>query len=129
MEVRRQGFLRKDGRQDDGAEGLSDAASIRIAAPGRARPRAPAGARRAWLHRAPLRAAAGIGLRAPHVAQVRAERPRVAWLEVHSENYYADGGPALAALDASAATIRSRCTASACRSARPIRSTTSISAS
>jgi hypothetical protein len=34
-----------------------------------------------------------------NVAQVRAERPRVAWLEVHSENYYADGGPALAALD------------------------------
>jgi uncharacterized protein (UPF0276 family) len=47
----------------------------------------------------PLRANAGIGLRAPHVAQVRAERPRVAWFEVHSENYYADGGPALAALD------------------------------
>lgn len=48
---------------------------------------------------APLPAAAGIGLRAPHVAQVDAERPRVAWLEVHSENYYADGGPALAALE------------------------------
>jgi uncharacterized protein (UPF0276 family) len=47
---------------------------------------------------APL-AAAGIGLRAPHVAHVRTERPNVAWLEVHSENYYADGGPALAALD------------------------------
>ena len=46
-----------------------------------------------------LPAAAGIGLRAPHVAQVEAERPRVAWFEVHSENYYADGGPALAALD------------------------------
>jgi uncharacterized protein (UPF0276 family) len=46
-----------------------------------------------------LRPAAGVGLRAPHVAQVDAERPRVAWFEVHSENYYADGGPALAALD------------------------------
>jgi uncharacterized protein (UPF0276 family) len=44
-------------------------------------------------------AAAGVGLRAPHVQQVLAERPRVAWLEVHSENYYVDGGPALAALD------------------------------
>jgi len=42
---------------------------------------------------------AGIGLRAPHIAQVLAERPPVAWFEVHSENYYADGGPALAALD------------------------------
>jgi len=47
----------------------------------------------------PLPPAAGIGLRAPHVAQVDAERPPVAWVEVHSENYYVDGGPALAALD------------------------------
>ena len=43
--------------------------------------------------------AAGIGLRAPHVAQIIAERPPVPWFEVHSENYFADGGPALAALD------------------------------
>jgi uncharacterized protein (UPF0276 family) len=43
---------------------------------------------------------AGIGLRAPHVRQVREERPAVPWLEVHSENYFADGGPALAALTA-----------------------------
>jgi len=43
---------------------------------------------------------AGIGLRAPHVAQVREERPPVGWFEVHSENYFLDGGPALAALDA-----------------------------
>ena len=43
--------------------------------------------------------AAGIGLRAPHVGEVLRERPPVAWFEVHSENYYADGGPALAALD------------------------------
>ncbi len=40
----------------------------------------------------------GIGLRAPHVAHVLEARPPVAWLEVHSENYFADGGPALAAL-------------------------------
>jgi uncharacterized protein (UPF0276 family) len=33
------------------------------------------------------------------VRQVQVERPRIAWFEVHSENYYADGGPALAALD------------------------------
>jgi uncharacterized protein len=43
---------------------------------------------------------AGIGLRTPHVAQVRDERPAVGWFEVHSENYFVDGGPALAALDA-----------------------------
>ncbi len=40
----------------------------------------------------------GIGLRSPHVRQVQDERPAVPWLEVHSENYYVDGGPALAAL-------------------------------
>ena len=46
----------------------------------------------------PLPRAAGIGLRAPHVAEVLAARPAVAWLEVHSENYFCDGGPALAQL-------------------------------
>jgi uncharacterized protein len=50
------------------------------------------------LHSTRLPAAAGIGLRAPHVAQICDQRPPVAWLEVHSENYYADGGSALAAL-------------------------------
>ena len=42
---------------------------------------------------------AGIGLRAPHVARVLSERPPLGWLEVHSENYFIDGGPALAALE------------------------------
>lgn len=46
----------------------------------------------------PLRA--GIGLRAPHVRQVLDETPQVAWFEVHSENFFADGGPALEALSA-----------------------------
>jgi len=46
-----------------------------------------------------LRAKAGVGLRAPHVRDVLAERPLVEWFEVHSENYYADGGPALTALE------------------------------
>ena len=46
-----------------------------------------------------LPSAAGIGLRAPHVAHVLATRPDVAWFEVHSENYFADGGATLAALD------------------------------
>src|SRR5438552_8104504 len=41
---------------------------------------------------------AGIGLRAPHVSEVLAQRPDVPFFEVHSENYYLDGGPALAAL-------------------------------
>jgi uncharacterized protein (UPF0276 family) len=47
-----------------------------------------------------LPAVAGIGLRAPHVAEVRDSRPPIGWLEVHSENYFVDGGPALAALEA-----------------------------
>ena len=39
--------------------------------------------------------AAGIGLRAPHHAQVLAERPAVAWWEVHSENFFSAGGAPL----------------------------------
>ncbi len=40
----------------------------------------------------------GIGLRAAHQQQFIRERPDIAWLEVHSENYFGDG-PALAALE------------------------------
>src|SRR6266550_1894268 len=47
-----------------------------------------------------LPVSAGIGVRSPHVARVRAERPPLGWLEVHSENYFVDGGPAIAALEA-----------------------------
>ena len=39
--------------------------------------------------------AAGIGLRAVHHEELLAERPRVGWLEAHSENYFADGGAQL----------------------------------
>ena len=42
--------------------------------------------------------AAGIGLRSPHVGEILARRPPIPWLEVHSENYFVDGGPALASL-------------------------------
>jgi uncharacterized protein (UPF0276 family) len=45
-----------------------------------------------------LAAAAGIGLRSPHMRHVRTEQPPVPWFEVHSENFFADGGPAIAAL-------------------------------
>jgi uncharacterized protein len=40
----------------------------------------------------------GIGLRAPHVAEVMATRPAVAFFEVHTENYLG-GGPAVATLE------------------------------
>jgi uncharacterized protein (UPF0276 family) len=43
---------------------------------------------------------AGIGLRHPHYVQVVEERPAVGFVEVHSENFYADGGAALAVLEA-----------------------------
>jgi len=48
----------------------------------------------------PIPAAAGIGLRAPHMRQVLEPRPAVPWFEVHSENYFASGGRAVAELDA-----------------------------
>ena len=41
----------------------------------------------------------GVGLRAPHVAEIIATPPPVGWLEVHVENYLG-GGPAPRALDA-----------------------------
>ena len=40
----------------------------------------------------------GVGLRASHQQQFISERPDVAWLEVHSENYFGDG-PALTLLE------------------------------
>ena len=42
----------------------------------------------------PIPARAGIGLRAPHHREVLDTHPAVAWFEVHSENFFADGGPA-----------------------------------
>lgn len=47
-----------------------------------------------------LPAQAGIGLRAPHYGEVLAGRADVAWLEVHSENFFVSGGAALRVLDA-----------------------------
>ncbi|UTY55945.1 DUF692 family multinuclear iron-containing protein [Massilia sp. erpn] len=35
---------------------------------------------------------AGVGLRAPHYRQFLEQRPRIAWLEVHTENYLDQGG-------------------------------------
>jgi uncharacterized protein len=46
----------------------------------------------------PIPARAGIGLRSVHHAALAAERPPVGWIEAHTENYFHDGGPAVAAL-------------------------------
>ena len=43
-------------------------------------------------------ATVGIGLRQPHYAPVLDDRPALAFVEVHSENFFADGGAALAVL-------------------------------
>lgn len=41
----------------------------------------------------PIPAKTGIGLRAQHYLDVLNTKPGVGWLEVHSENYFAEGGP------------------------------------
>ena len=51
-----------------------------------------------WTKRNSIPAQAGIGLRFPHHQAVVDERPDVAWLEVHTENYMGGGTP-LAYLD------------------------------
>ncbi len=48
---------------------------------------------------AEIPAAAGLGLRAPHIAEVLSTRPAIAWFEVHAENYMG-GGVALRRLEA-----------------------------
>ncbi|MCB1920759.1 MAG: DUF692 domain-containing protein [Candidatus Competibacteraceae bacterium] len=50
-------------------------------------------------NRATLPVQAGIGLRHPHLPTFLAAPQPAAWLEVHSENYLAPGGPRVAALE------------------------------
>lgn len=45
-------------------------------------------------------AAVGIGWRQPHYAELLDRRPALGFLEVHAENFFADGGASLAVLDA-----------------------------
>ena len=49
--------------------------------------------------RAPDPRKAGIGLRTAHFEALARSRPALSFLEVHSENYFADGGPSLAWLE------------------------------
>lgn len=48
---------------------------------------------------APIPARAGIGLRSAHHEHAASGQIDVAWLEVHTENYFHDGGPQLRALE------------------------------
>ncbi len=43
----------------------------------------------------PIPASVGIGLRAPHYRELLDSLPPIGWFEVHSENYFGDGGQAL----------------------------------
>lgn len=56
----------------------------------------PGGSR---LPGATIPARAGIGLRSQHHEHAAAGLPAVAWLEVHTENYFHDGGPQVRALE------------------------------
>ena len=48
-------------------------------------------------HAGSVSARIGVGLRAPHMAEVLASRPAIGWFEVHAENYMGNG-PQLEAL-------------------------------
>jgi len=48
----------------------------------------------------PVPAQAGIGLRAPHHREFLEQRPEIPWVEVHSENFFADGGRQIEVIDA-----------------------------
>jgi uncharacterized protein (UPF0276 family) len=41
----------------------------------------------------------GIGLRTPHINEFLEKKPKVAWVEVHSENYFSEGGRQLHLLE------------------------------
>lgn len=41
----------------------------------------------------------GVGLRAPHISEFLTKKPGIAWVEVHSENYFGDGGKPLQQLE------------------------------
>ncbi len=54
-------------------------------------------------HALPDMASTGIGLRQPHYHELLEARPALGFVEVHSENFFAEGGAALAVLDAARA--------------------------
>ena len=48
----------------------------------------------------PIPVKAGVGLRHPHMDAFVAGEPQTAWVEIHSENFFAPGGPRIAQLEA-----------------------------
>lgn len=57
------------------------------------------GAEQASINAEPIPATAGIGLRGPYHSEIINRRPPIAWLEAHSENYFAEDGIARGALE------------------------------
>ena len=51
----------------------------------------------------PIPAQAGIGLRSKHHSEILNTRPSIPWLEVHTENFFADGGSSTSFLEKIAA--------------------------
>ena len=70
----------------------------------------------------PIPPRSGIGLRAEHYRDLLERRPPLAFVEVHSENYFGAGGAPLYFSNRRVRTTRSACMVSDCRSVRPIRS-------
>ena len=56
-------------------------------------------AEQASINAEPIPATAGIGLRGPYHGEIINRRPPIAWLEAHSENYFAEDGIARGALE------------------------------
>lgn len=56
-----------------------------------------------------IAAAAGIGLRTAHLAEIARGTIPVPWVEIHSETFLCEGGPRLAMLDAVAARVPVSC--------------------
>ncbi len=57
------------------------------------------GVEHAAINSEPIPATAGIGLRGPYHGEIINRRPPIAWLEAHSENYFAEDGIASSALE------------------------------
>lgn len=53
----------------------------------------------------PIPARAGIGLRAPHYRELLERQPDIGWVEVHSENYFGEGGSRAGSWSACGVTI------------------------
>ena len=48
-----------------------------------------------YLNNKPTPTSVGVGLRHPHHQYILEKKPPVDWLEVHSENFFSSGGPAI----------------------------------